>query len=129
MSNDLNISPKDIDNDNDNKNNGKPNNNINSQNNPFINNTFAFQQCLLPDQIRIYQLYVILLIITLLIIFSHEFVKIRRTTKLLPMWYQNKQANLILFTGKYWKSAGKALFHIAEIAILTYSICWIWFLI
>ncbi|CAG8483522.1 6373_t:CDS:2 [Diversispora eburnea] len=37
------------------------------------------------------------------------------------------KSNLILLTWKYWKSVGKAIFDILEIALSMYFICWIWF--
>ncbi|KAF0477183.1 Metallo-dependent phosphatase [Gigaspora margarita] len=92
--------------------------------------TFAYTQCLLPNQIRIYLWYGVLVITTLSCIFSHTFVKIRRSTEMLPVWlrYQQKK-RWILFNSQFWKTAGKDIVSIASVALVTYLICWIWFLV
>ncbi|CAG8748215.1 6863_t:CDS:2 [Gigaspora rosea] len=92
--------------------------------------TFAYTQCLLPNQIRIYLWYGVLVITTLSCIFSHTFVKIRRSTEMLPVWlrYQQKR-RWILFNLQFWKTAGKDVISIAFVALVTYLICWIWFLV
>nr|CAG8469908.1 10128_t:CDS:2 [Entrophospora candida] len=104
-------------------------------NNSYINNnttpTFLYSQCLLPNQLRIYYWYLVLLIVTILCIFSHTFVKIRRNNEILPVWqrYQQPKGKWIMFSSQYWKLASKELGNIALFALSTYLICWIWFLI
>ncbi|CAG8586156.1 2984_t:CDS:2 [Acaulospora morrowiae] len=55
---------------------------------------------------------------------------IRRTTESLPQWHLYQQrGDLILLKGQYWKSVGKALLDIGVVGVMTYLICWLWFLV
>ncbi|RIA85020.1 Metallo-dependent phosphatase-like protein [Glomus cerebriforme] len=92
--------------------------------------TFAYSQCLLPNQIRIYIWYIILFIATISCIFSHAFFKLKRNAEILPIWHRyHQKRKWIVFNSQYWKIIGKEIGDIALIAFIIYLICWIWFLV
>ncbi|CAB4382347.1 unnamed protein product [Rhizophagus irregularis] len=92
--------------------------------------TFAYSQCLLPNQIRIYIWYIILFIATIFCIFSQAFLKLRRNSEMLPIWHRyHQKRKWTIFTSQYWKMIAKEVGDIALIAFIIYLGCWIWFLI
>ncbi|GES79079.1 metallo-dependent phosphatase [Rhizophagus clarus] len=70
--------------------------------------TFAYSQCLLPNQIRIY-------------IWNSE---------MLPIWHRyHQKRKWTIFTSQYWKIIGKEVGDIALISFIIYLVCWLWFLV